>query len=45
MYAHMMTERLIGFVNVASDGGQHAFILDTCVHPAFRRRGMSQPLS
>ena len=29
--------RLIGFVNVAWDGGIHAFILDTCVHPDLRR--------
>ncbi|WP_309083787.1 GNAT family N-acetyltransferase [Chelativorans sp.] len=33
-------ERLIGFVNVAWDGGVHAFILDTCVHPDFRRQGI-----
>jgi ribosomal protein S18 acetylase RimI-like enzyme len=37
-------ERLVGFVNVAWDGGQHAFILDTCVHPAFRRRGVATSL-
>jgi ribosomal protein S18 acetylase RimI-like enzyme len=35
---------LIGFVNVASDGDRHAFILDTCVHPAFRRRGIATSL-
>jgi GNAT superfamily N-acetyltransferase len=33
-------ERLIGFVNVAWDGGVHAFLLDTTVHPEFRRRGI-----
>lgn len=33
--------RLIGFVNVAWDGGVHAFILDTCVHPDLRRRGIA----
>jgi hypothetical protein len=24
---------LVGFVNVATDGGAHAFLLDTTVHP------------
>ncbi len=33
--------RLVGFVNVAWDGGIHAFILDTCVVPAYRRRGIA----
>jgi GNAT superfamily N-acetyltransferase len=32
--------RLIGFGNVAWDGAQHAFILDTTVHKDFRRRGV-----
>nr|WP_316360296.1 GNAT family N-acetyltransferase [Devosia sp.] len=32
---------LVGFVNVAWDGGVHAFILDTCVDPAYRRRGIA----
>jgi len=32
---------LIGFVNVAWDGGMHAFILDTCVDPNHRRRGIA----
>ncbi|MBI3659172.1 GNAT family N-acetyltransferase [Candidatus Acetothermia bacterium] len=36
--------RLIGFVNLAWDGGVHAFILDTTVHPDFRRRGIGQQL-
>ncbi|NLS19528.1 GNAT family N-acetyltransferase [Rhizobium sp. P40RR-XXII] len=36
--------RLIGFVNVAWDGGIHAFILDTCVDPAFRRQGIATAL-
>ena len=26
-------EQLVGFVNVAWDGGIHAFLLDTTVHP------------
>ena len=29
-------EELIGFVNLAWDGGRHAFILDTTVHPDLR---------
>ena len=37
-------ERLVGFVNVAWDGGFHAFLLDTTVHPALRRRGIGQRL-
>jgi GNAT superfamily N-acetyltransferase len=36
--------RLIGFVNIAWDGGVHAFILDTCVHPDYRRRGIATKL-
>ncbi|MND57689.1 tRNA(Met) cytidine acetyltransferase TmcA [compost metagenome] len=34
-------DRLVGFVNVAWDGGVHAFILDTCVIPRMRRRGIA----
>ena len=36
--------RLIGFVNLAWDGGEHAFILDTTVHPEFQRRGAGREL-
>lgn len=36
--------QLIGFVNVAWDGGLHAFILDTVVLPAFQRQGIARPL-
>ncbi|MEP6903482.1 MAG: GNAT family N-acetyltransferase [Actinomycetota bacterium] len=36
--------QLIGFVNVAWDGAQHAFILDTTVHRDFRRRGIGVQL-
>ncbi|NSZ15679.1 GNAT family N-acetyltransferase [Agrobacterium vitis] len=32
---------LVGFVNVAWDGGIHAFILDTCVDPRIRRQGVA----
>lgn len=37
-------DRLVGFVNVAWDGGLHAFLLDTTVHPEMRRRGIGQQL-
>ena len=37
-------DRLIGFVNVAWDGGVHFFLLDTTVHPAHRRRGVGSHL-
>lgn len=33
---------LVGFVNLAWDGGIHAFLLDTTVHPDVRRRGIGQ---
>jgi len=36
--------RLVGFVNIAWDGGSHAFILDTTVHPEFQRRGIATKL-
>jgi len=36
--------RLIGFVNVAWDGGVHGFLLDTTVHPDFRRGGIGLSL-
>lgn len=35
---------LVGFVNVAWDGGVHAFLLDTMVHAAHRRRGHASEL-
>lgn len=38
------TGRLVGFANVAWDGGAHAFILDPTVHPAYRRRGVGSRL-
>jgi ribosomal protein S18 acetylase RimI-like enzyme len=37
-------ERLVGYVNVAWDGGVHAFLLDTTVDPAFQRRGIARKL-
>ncbi len=37
-------EKLVGYVNMAWDGGQHGFILDTTVHPEYRRRGIGVEL-
>jgi GNAT superfamily N-acetyltransferase len=42
--AALSGERLIGFVNVATDGGIHAFLLDTAVHPDWQRRGIGRRL-
>jgi GNAT superfamily N-acetyltransferase len=33
-------EELVGFVNLAWDGGRHAFVLDPTVDPRFQRRGI-----
>ncbi|CAM3356881.1 GNAT family N-acetyltransferase [Deinococcus saxicola] len=38
------SETLVGFVNVAWDGGAHAFLLDTTVHPDWGRRGIGTEL-
>jgi GNAT superfamily N-acetyltransferase len=35
---------LVGFANVAWDGGAHAFLLDVTVHPSERRRGLGVEL-
>jgi len=35
---------LVGFVNVAWDGGRHGFILDVTVHPENRRMGIATDL-
>ena len=37
-------EKLVGYVNLAWDGGVHAFLLDPTVHPAFKRRGIGREL-
>ncbi len=37
-------ERLVGFVNLAWDGGLHAFLLDTTVHRDFQRHGIGSGL-
>lgn len=36
--------RLVGFLNVAWDGGSHAFVLDTLVPAGQRRRGIGRRL-
>jgi GNAT superfamily N-acetyltransferase len=38
------TDRLVGFVNLAWDGGIHGFILDTTVVPEHRRKGIGSGL-
>jgi ribosomal protein S18 acetylase RimI-like enzyme len=37
-------DELVGFVNVAWDGGVHFFLLDTTVHPNWMRRGIGRRL-
>ncbi len=37
-------DRVVGYVNVAWDGGVHAFLLDTTVDPKFQRRGIAREL-
>ncbi|TWD80440.1 acetyltransferase (GNAT) family protein [Kribbella amoyensis] len=37
-------DELIGFVQVCWDGGSHAFVLDTAVHPDHGRQGIGQQL-
>jgi GNAT superfamily N-acetyltransferase len=37
-------DRLIGFVKLIWDGGEHAFLLDTTVHPDARRMGVGTRL-
>ena len=39
-----LDSQLVGFVNVAWDGGGHAFLLDPTVLPACRRRGLGLAL-
>jgi GNAT superfamily N-acetyltransferase len=36
--------KLVGFVNLAWDGGEHAFLIDTRVAPEFRHRGIGTGL-
>ena len=42
--ARLESGRLIGFVNVAWDGGDHAFLLDTKVASAYQHRGIATEL-
>jgi ribosomal protein S18 acetylase RimI-like enzyme len=35
---------LVGFVQVCWDGGAHAFVLDTAVHPSYGRQGIGKEL-
>jgi GNAT superfamily N-acetyltransferase len=37
-------ETLVGYVNVAWDGGMHAFLLDTTVHKGWQRQGIGGEL-
>ncbi|MCX5497118.1 GNAT family N-acetyltransferase [Kaistia dalseonensis] len=37
-------DRLVGYVNVAWDGGIHAFLLDPTVDPDYRRNGLGMRL-
>jgi GNAT superfamily N-acetyltransferase len=39
--AHLADGTLVGFVNVAWDGGDHAFLLDTKTRPDHQRRGIA----
>lgn len=37
-------DRIVGYVNIAWDGGVHAFLLDTTVHPAYQHQGIGSQL-
>jgi GNAT superfamily N-acetyltransferase len=37
-------DHLVGYVNVGTDGGQHAFLLDPTVDRAYRRQGIGLEL-
>ena len=37
-------ERLVGFIHIAWDGRDHAFVLDPRVHPDWRHRGIGTEL-
>lgn len=39
-----LSGNLVGFVNVAWDGGVHAFLIDTLVAPSLQRRGYATAL-
>lgn len=42
--ARTVGDLLVGFVNVAWDGGDHAFLLDTKTRPDWQRRGVGTEL-
>jgi ribosomal protein S18 acetylase RimI-like enzyme len=42
--ARLGSGELVGFVNVAWDGGDHAFLIDTKVASAYQRRGIATKL-
>jgi len=42
--AHLADETPVGFVNVAWDGGGHAFLIDTKVRADHQRRGIATEL-
>lgn len=42
--ARSSESRLVGFVNVAWDGGDHAFLIDTKVRPSYQHRGIGRAL-
>ncbi len=37
-------DRIVGYVNAAWDGGVHAFLLDTTVHPDYQHQGIGSRL-
>lgn len=37
-------DNLVGFVHLCWDGGAHAFVLNTMVHPGYQRRGIGREL-
>lgn len=37
-------DHLIGFANMAWDGGVHGFLVDVCVHPDYRDHGIGQSM-
>ena len=39
-----VADRLVGYVHLATDGGEHAFLLDPTVDVAYRRRGIGVQL-
>jgi GNAT superfamily N-acetyltransferase len=39
-----VSDQLVGFVNLGTDGGEHAFLIDPTVDVAHRRRGIGTQL-